>query len=834
MNGQSIISLKITYIYLADKEIFTNLGMRIEQELKKLSMIKNYFITAIRNMLRQKMFSIINLMGLAIGLACSITIILWVQNELSYDGFHDKSENIFLVQQTIKTGDNEYTTDRSGGAYAQALKEEFTEIISTTRFSNVGELLLNYQPVSKVEIHEQTSESNIKTMILEKKFLENRGMATDSTVFEIFSFHFLQGNPSTALTQPNSIVITEKISKKYFDSKDPIGEIIRINNKYDFTVTGIIKNVPENSSIQFDFLVPFDFLIELGHHIGWFTGNPYYTYVLLPDNNSWQNISRQLPDFFSGLFDPGTKTRQFLTPLKKVYLYGETKAIIGIILFSVLSLLILLIACINFMNLSTAKYITRTKEVAIRKVVGAGRHQLIKQFLGESLLMVFIALNIAIFLIDLFINELNTALQANLSLDLTNYKFLILLIGIILFTGIVAGSYPAFFISGFKPADIMKNAFKTGKKGVRFRKILVVIQYSFALLLMIITMIVYKQYNYVRNADLGITRDNIIYMPVRGELEEKYEVFKTRLRQNPDILHVTTCSKIPLFIDQGEFEWGETSDEKNSMARVAWVGYDFLETFDLKLTAGRFYSRNLSSSNNESMVINESMVKKLGWESPVGRSFYLWDDRYTVIGVVEDFFSFPVTMAGEAIMLPFSSIEDYLFIKIETGRETSVISYIEKVFSEINPIYPFIYYFFNDYVDPLYAISGPINKIVLFFTLLGILISCLGLFGLVTYSAEMRTKEIGIRKAMGSSVSRIILLLSKESTKLVFIAFLIAYPIAIILMQFMFKQLAYHTSVGMWIFIASGVLVFVIVILTIGYQTYKSSVQNPVVSLRYE
>lgn len=780
------------------------------------------------------MFSVINLMGLAIGLACSITIILWVQNELSYDGFHDKSENIFLVQQTIKTGDNEYTTDRSGGGYAQALKDNFTEIISTTRLSNVGELILNYQPVSKVENHEQVSESNIKTKILEKKFLENRGMATDSTVFEIFSFPFILGNPSTALTQPNSIVITEEISEKYFDSKDPMGEIIRINNKYNFTVTGVIKNVPENSSIQFDFLVPFDFLTELGHYIDLFTGNPYYTYLLLRDNNSWQNISGQLPDFFSGLFDTERETRQFLTPLKKVYLYGETKGIIGIILFSVLSLLILVIACINFMNLSTAKYITRTKEVAIRKVVGAGRQQLIKQFLGESLLMVFIALNIAILLIDLFINEFNTALQANISLDLTNYKFIIFLIGIILFTGIVAGSYPAFFISGFKPVDIMKNTFKTGKKGIRFRKILVVIQYSFALLLMIITIIVYKQYNYVRNADLGITRDNIIYIPVRGELEEKYEVFQARLQQNPDILHVTTCSKIPLFIDQGEFEWGETSDEENSLARIAWIGYDFLETFDLELTAGKFYSRDLSSSNNESIVINESMVKKLGWESPVGRSFYFWNKRYTIIGVVEDFYSFPITMGGEALMLPFSLIEDYLFIKIETGREPSAISYIEKVFSEIDPVYPFIHYFFNDYVDPVYENSDRMNKIVLFFTLLGIIISCLGLFGLVTYSAEMRTKEIGIRKAMGSSVSRIILLMSKESTKLVFIAFLIAYPVAFILMQLMFKLLAYHTSVGIWIFIVSGVLVFVIVILTIGYRAYKSSVQNPVVSLRYE
>ena len=506
----------------------------------------------------------------------------------------------------------------------------------------------------------------------------------------------------------------------------------------------------------------------------------------------------------------------------------------GIALFSILSLLILLIACINFMNLSTAKYLTRTNEVAIRKVFGAGRQQLIKQFLGESLLMVFISMNIAIFLIDLFINEFNTAIQANISLDLTNYKLLILLIGIILFTGIAAGSYPAFFISGFKPVDIMKNAFKNGKKGARFKKILVVIQYSFALLLMILTIIVYKQYNYARTTDLGISRDNIIYIPVRGELKEKHEVFKTRLEQNPDILHVTTCSKIPFFIDQGEFEWGETSDKINTMARLAWVGYDFPETFDLELTAGRFYSRNLSSSNKESMIINESMVKELGWESPVGKTFYLWDNRYTIIGVVEDFNSIPITIAGEALMLPFSSIEDYLFIKIEPGREISAISYIEKVFYEINSIYPFTHYFLDDYVDPVYAMSEITNKIVLFFTLLGILISCLGLFGLVTYSAEMRTKEIGIRKVMGSSVYRIIMLLSKESIKLVFIAFIIAYPIAIILKQFMFKQLAYHTSVGIWIFIASGALVFVIVILTIGYRAYKSSVQNPVISLRYE
>ena len=780
------------------------------------------------------MFSIINLMGLAIGLACSITIILWVQNELSYDGFHEKSENIFLVQQTIKSEDKEYTTDRTAGAYAHAVKENFKEIVSATRFSNVGELVLNYQPDSEVEINEQASKSNIKTTIPEKKFLEINGMAADSTVFEIFTFPFLQGNPSTALTQPNSIVITEEISEKYFDSNDPMGKIIRINNKYNFTVTGVIENVPENSSIQFDFLVPFDFLVKLGYNIDWFTGNPYYTYVLFRDNNSWQNVSRQLTDFFKDIHDHDLESKQFLTPLKKVYLFGETKGIIGIILFSILSLLILLIACINFMNLSTAQYITRTKEVAIRKVVGARRQQLIKQFLGESLLMVFISMNIAIFLIDLFISEFNTAVQANISLDLTNYKFLFLLVGIILFTGIVAGSYPAFFISGFKPVDIIKNAFKNGKRGARFKKILVVIQYSFALLLMIITIIVYKQYNYVRTTDLGISRDNIIYIPVRGELKDKHEVFKNRLEQNPDILHVTTCSKIPFFIDQGEFEWGETSDKINTMARIAWVGYDFLETFDLELKAGRFYSRNLSSSNKGSMVINESMVKELGWESPVGRSFYLWDDRYTIIGVVEDFFSFPAKLGGEAIMLPFGLIEDYLFIKIETGRETSAISYIEKVFSEIDPVYPFTHYFLDDYVDPVYAISEITNKIVLFFTLLGILISCLGLFGLVTYSTEMRTKEIGIRKVMGSSVSRIIMLLSKESIKLVFIAFLIAYPIAIILMQFMFKLLAYHTSVGIWIFIASGVLVFIIVILTIGFKTYKTSIQNPALSLRYE
>ena len=788
-------------------------------------MFKHYLITATRLILRQKLYSFINLMGLALGLSCSTVILIITISEVRFNNFHEKADNIYLVQQTMDTGDRDYTTDRSGGAYGPTLKDGFAAIEEFVRLGTPGELLLSIPgPDQKLS---KDGES-------EKKFLETTGLAADPSLFKVFSFPLLSGDPGKVLNQPYTIVLTKEYASKYFDTVDPIGKIIRINNQYDFTVTGLIENVPHNSSHQFDFILPFEFLEELGYPSDWFTGNPYYTYLFLNDNAPIEEISSQLPDFFKSFFDADTELNQFLTPLKQVYLYGESKAMAGIIISSLLAVLILLIACINFMNLSTARYLYRTKEVGIRKLAGATRWHLIKQFYGETLLMIFIALNISMLMSDLILDWINRRLSSDITLNLSDPLLIVELIAILLFSALVAGSYPALFLSKFRPLEVLRNLFATGKKGSKIRQALVVTQFTFSVILIISTWYVFKQYDHVTNADLGIQREDIIFLSTKGELEENYNLFKENLLTNPNITEVTSASKIPVFIDQGEFEWGEESEANNTLARVCWVSYDYLELFNIPIAEGRFYSESLETDREESIVINQSLVKMLGWDSAVGRTFYLYDDRYTVIGVIEDFSSFPLTLGGEGLILPFQEASEYIFIKTLPGKTSEVIQFIEKTHDKFNGAYPFIYEIFEDYLDPIYQNMTTVTPTILGFTILGIFISCLGLFGLSIYTAERRTKEIGIRKAMGSSAMSIVKMLAYENIRLILIAIIISFPLSYLLLSMIMKNLSYKTEMDAGIFLGTGGVVMAVVIITIGFQTYRSAVRNPAESLRYE
>jgi len=789
-------------------------------------MLKHYLITTFRIILRQKLYTFIILMGLALGLSCSTIILILVTHEVQYDNFHDKKDNIYLVQQTFSTGDSEYTTDRSGGAYGPALKDGFDDIEEVVRIGMPGELLISYVG----------GESDVpeKSDSFGKKFLETTGLAADPEIFKVFTYPMLRGNPETALSQPYSMVITEDFAKKYFSTENPLGKTIRINNTFDFTVTGLVKNVPDNTSHPFDFLIPFAFLKELGHDIERFEGNPYYTYLLMKEDAPVERISDQLPQFFAGLFDPDSDFRQFLTPLKKAYLYGESKAIAGIIITSLLAVLILLIACINFMNLSTARYLKRTKEVGIRKLVGASRWSLIAQFYGETLLLTFIALNISLLVSDLILDWINARISIDFSLNLADPLLIIELAAILIFSGFIAGSYPALFLSQFKPLDVIRNLLTTGKQGATIRQILVVTQFTFAIILILCTWMVYKQYAYIQKADLGIQRDGIILISARGELKEKYSLFKEKLLSNPEILAVTTASKVPFYIDQGEFEWGEEPGAKNDLARVSWVGYDYTDLFGLEMIEGRFYSEKYETDQEEAIIINRALAKKMGWNSPIGKTFYLYYDKYTIIGVIEDFPSFPFTIGGEELILPLGKTGDNIFVKSLPGKIDEMIKFVEGIHEDLNPAYPFIYQEFNDYLDPIYKELRNISPTMLGFTLLGIFISCLGLFGLSTFTADQRTKEIGIRKTIGSSVLQIMRLLAYENVKLILVAFAIAFPLGYLLMRVLMKNCAYKTDLPPEMFIGTAGLVLFIVILTIGFQTYRSAIRNPAESLRYE
>lgn len=790
-------------------------------------MINNYFKIAVRNILRYKLFSLINIMGLSVGIACSILTLLNVRFELSFDKFHENLNEIFQLQQTVVLDRGEYLTDRGGGAYARAIQDKFPEIVSTVRLDNPGELLFNSQTYNNAGIARYQNNENI--------VFENNGLATDSTFFDIFSFPLLQGDPHEALKNPYSIVITEKLAKRHFGDNNPMGEIIRINNEFDFYVSGVARDVPLNSHLQFEFIIQIDFLVKLGREINQYGGTHMYTYVQLFKNADYKKLSVQINDYLHTVHEPDLETRQFLVPLEKVHLHGEDHLNTGVLLFIIISALILLIACINFMNLSTARSIYRTKEVGIRKVNGANRVQLIGQFLGESLILAFIAMNIAIIIVELSLGMFNTLVGKNLSIEYNNIYFLMELLGIVVITGLIAGSYPAFHLSSRQTVKIIRNPLKYGGTGGSFRKILIVFQFTFSVIFIILSVFVSLQTSHLKNVDTGIKKDNIIYMPVRGEIESKYDIIKEELLRNQNIDNVSTSSSIPTFITHGEVEWGDQIDVNNPMARVCWAGYDFSKTFDLDLIEGRFFSENYADEQNNSIVVNEDVVSILGLESPIGSTFYLYNQPYTIIGVIKNFNFFPLSIVkNEALIIPFSKVENYMFIRINKDKFPLCEDFIEQLFVEFNPAFPYEYNFLDEYEDPIMKATKPAKTTAIFFTILGIFISCLGLFGLSAFNAEKMVHEIGVRKTMGATVSQIISIMTKILLKQVIIAILIGSPIAYILIRLIGQMIINQINYSIWIFIFSAIIILTISILTVLWQAIKAANSNTIDSLRYE
>ncbi len=790
-------------------------------------MFQNLFKIALRILLRNKLYSIINLLGLTIGIACSLLILIMVWDQLTYDRFHENAKRIFLLQQTMNLGTGDFTTDGSGGACAQALKDGFPEIINTARIGTTGELLLSYYP---------TKTNNNDTNVIDaKKFIEDKVIVTDSSFFEVFSFPLIHGNPGSALEEPYSIVLTKEMSDKYFGTDDPMNKTIRINQKYDFTVTGVVDKYPDNSTIKFDFLVPFSFLPDLGYYsIEEYEGNPFKTFLLLNNPESSDVINEKLNDFFSGLYKNEIKSVYRLLPFTKMNLFGENHSFYAVLVLSILAFLILIIACINFMNLSTARFLTRTREVGIRKVVGASRNKLIIQFIGETMIIAFIAINIAILFVDLALPTFNKLLESKLAISFKDPALFILLILLLLLTGLVAGSYPAFFLSSFKPVDVLKKAVIPGSRGSILRKILVVVQFVFSVIFIISTVFIFKQFNFMQTSNLGVNRENIVYMPVRGELKANYYYMKQELLDNPDILSVTTGSHIPIFVTRGEFTWGLNPDDNNDLARLLEVGYDFQKTFDIKLKEGRFYSNDFQGDSAGKIIVNEAVIKKLELDSPIGKTIHLMKKPYVIIGITENFITFPLKIGGENLILPFQPVGDYIFIKTQQKRLPATNKYIEELHKKFNPDYPFISFYMDDYMDPLSDLMDRSTKMILYFTLFGIFISCLGLFGLSTFSAEQKTKEIAIRKAMGSSTRKILLLVNTEFLKLVCIAFVIALPLSILFIKLTFQNFSRRIEITAGPFIYTGILILVISFLTTFYQALRSANRNPADSLRYE
>jgi len=785
-------------------------------------MFRSNLIIALRNIWRNKTFSIINIAGLTLGLAISITIWIWIRFELSYDSFHEQKDSVFLIEQTIQISEGEYKTNRCGSATVPALASKFPEISKAVRIGPSLELLLSV-------------ENDTGSIVPElRKFIESHVLAVDSTFFEIFTFPMVEGDPKTALDNPYSIVITRQMAEKYFGNLSAVGKTIRISNSFNFTVTGVVQDIPENSSIKFDFLIPFWFMQEIGYDLNSYEGTNFMSFVLLNKNTDYKELSAKLPGYLNSLFTSELNPHQFLTPLHRLHLYGEELNYIGVYLNTIVAILILLIACINFINLSTARSLSRAREVGIKKVAGATRSQLIRQFLGESMVLTIIAVNLSLLIVEKILPFSGRLLQAQLSVQYDDLEFITGIVILTVVTGLLAGSYPAFILSSFKPAIILRNKLISGSKGGRSRKILVVVQYTFSVLFIICTLVMSRQYDHLLKADPGFNRENVLYFRLRGDTHKTYDLLKENLIRNPAIRSVTTASEIPNFIMRGDIEWGDRTRKKNVIARIMWCGYDFTTTLGIKMKEGRFYSQDFALDSTDAIVVNEDVVKTMGWKDPVGQRFLLFDKEYTVVGVVNPIAFFPFNVGGSALILPFGRSNHYVYLSLHEGWSSETIDYIRTVFEKYNPAYPFEYNFLKDYRYDILKTADASKKILMLFAFLGIFVSCLGLLGLAIFVAEQKRKEICIRKAFGSTSWQVGRFFIGHFTSLVLLANLIAIPLSFLLMHRLLQFFMQRTALSWWIFALAAILTFIFSIVTVTSQLFKVTGSNPANYLRYE
>ncbi len=813
-------------------------------------MLKNYLKIALRNLLKHKVYSFINILGLAIGIACCLLILLYVQDELDYDRFHQRSERIYrlAISGRARGEARALSTAQSPSPWAPAFGQDDPGVENYVRFKT---------PLSRWLI---------STPNTEKRFYERRFYFADPTVFEVFDYELLRGDAREALQRPNTVVLTESSAKKYFGAEDPMGKVLTADNNYEFTVTGVMRDAPQNSHLRFDFLASFATLTVPGNARGDFLYganlndmtifglNPQvYTYLLFRSNYTPKQFEQSVPGFLqkylgSQLQRLGLELTPILQPLTSIHLYSHLDAEVSpnndintVYIFLAVSGFILLIACINFMNLATARSAKRAKEVGLRKVVGSDRKELIKQFLGESTFLALLATFIAIALLQMLLPWFNEVAGKQLSAQWSNGFFLLTLLALVLIVGLVAGSYPAFFLSAFQPAVVLKGKLKLGAAGTNLRRVLVVAQFAASIIFIIGTVVVYRQLQYVQNQNLGFDKEHVLVIPVVDPPARfQFPNFKNALQQNPGILFVSASSNVPGgAIGVGLLHPEGIPENENMSMELMFADHDFLPTLGIAMVAGRNFSRDYSTDSTDAFIINETAAARLGWKSDaVGKILDFVDRRRArVIGVMKDFHMKSLHQKIEplAVHLAFSP-DPYInfVVRLSPQDLPAKLAFVEEKWRAVYPLHPFEYSFLDDDFDNLYRAEQVRGKIFSAFAGLAIFIACLGLFGLAAFSAEQRTKEIGIRKILGAAEGQIVFLLSKEFVVLVMLANLVAWPIAYWAMHNWLQEFAYRTSLRWDVFIMGGIAALLISLVTVSFQAVKAALANPVEALRYE
>ncbi|KAA0989595.1 ABC transporter permease [Dyadobacter aurulentus] len=800
-------------------------------------MFRNYLKISLRNLLKHKAFSMINISGVAIGLACFLLLSLYVKDELSYDRHHENAERIYRLSRTFisKDGTESLRLGHAAPPFGPLIKQDFQEVEEVVRLLSV--------------------DANIRYG--EKNFNEEDFFAAEPNIFRVFTFDVKLGNPKTALTNPFSIMFSRPMAEKYFGKENPMGKIIRMDNQLDYTVTGVFEPLPAQSHFHPQFLVSFSTLNDdrvygaEGLRTNW-GNNSFSTFLLLPQNYDPQKLVKAFPAFQNKHIDANASTysRLDLMKLTDIHLHSHMDSeleangdIQYVYLFSAIALFILLIACINYMNLATAKSATRAKEVGMRKVIGAVRHQLVRQFLSESMLLVIISLFFAVVLVTLCLPLLNEFTQKQLSFSaLLDPVFLSILLGITLFTGLIAGSYPAFFMTSFHPLSVFKGKVSSALKNGKLRQVLVVTQFAIAVVLIVSTTVVYNQMQYVQNYKLGYSKDQVLLLRVGGDSTINHESIRQQLKVNSNIMEVGRSSRIPSgrLLDSWEayVMKGDSLTPADINIKSLGVDEDFIPAYQIKMAAGRNFSRDYPTDKVNAFILNETAVRLLGWKNPaeaVGARFGYGQIRGQIIGVTKDYhFESLHQKVAPVVMFAQHGSLGWMSVKVSGGNLKNAIAHVQSVWQRQFPETPFSYEFLDQRFGNLYAREQTQQLLFGIFAGIAIFISCLGLLGLSMFMAEIRTKEIGVRKVLGASVTSLVIMLSNDFLKLVLIAILIASPIAWYAMTNWLQEFAYHTNVNIGVFVFAGIISVAIALFTVSFQSIKAALMNPVKSLKSE
>jgi len=821
--------------------------LKNQQPKTTADMYKNYLKIAMRNMLKSKVYSIINVLGLAIGMAATILILLFVQNELSYDRYHENADRIYRVSRAWFNPDGEESLHLGQVAppFGPLLKSDFDGIIEeSARIFNM----------------------NFLVKAGDKSIEEDDIYFADPEVFDVFTWQVIEGDLNTALDLPNSVVITQSTAQRYFEDKSPIGEVMSFGSQFlptpiELKVTAVIEDIPDNSHFHADFFGPMvlveNFYGGRENFMSNYGSNNFGTYLLLKEGYPYQQLQDSLGSFIDRHRMPGpdgqlasVTNKLTLWPITDIHLNSHLDSeleangdIAYVYLYTIVALFILVIACINFINLSTARSAKRAREVGMRKVMGANRPMLIKQFITESLLFAILSLFLAVLMVYLVLPWFNDFSQKQLSLNFLDNQFLlVVIIGITVLTGFVAGSYPAFFLSSFKPVDTLKGDVSTGGSKFNLRSVLVVFQFAVSIVLLIGVGVVNDQLDYVKSKDLGFDDNRVLVLPTSQKITAEYESIKINLLQNAGISHVALSSRIPsgrLLDSQGAT--AEVEEEMKQLSfRIADIhtDHDFFKTIDAPIIAGRDFDRELASDSLEAFILNESSVKAIGWrtnDEAIGKKFNYGNRQGYVIGVVKDFhFESLHQSIAPMVFLITSGRSGNIILRLKEGMIDETMAYLQEQWSFMRPGYPFTTFFIDARFDEQYANEDRLAQLVTYFSGFAVIIGMLGLFGLASFTAEQRFKEIGIRKVMGASIGEILMLLTKGFTLLVFIGFIIAIPISYYLMNKWLATFAYHGSVS-WVTIAiAGIVAIILSWLTVGFQTFKAARANPIDSIQYE